>query len=311
MTEVSHSEKPFDDFDNVRGRAIHIHDELVYADAAAFFGMNAMWDSVSHAQHYMGRADPGFYSETDTVVLIDVALNKVVISGMGRAIGHYARWLRRGAARVEATTADPLVLATAFVDSSQGRVVIVAINNATADRPLDIAVSGVALAGTVEGELSKAGALWIPVTGVSASGGHVKYQLPTHAVVTLSAAIAGAVSTDAGAEAATTTGAGGNATAGGAGNAPSGAGGGTNPMTNVDGAAPTAGTGGAAAGESGGGPSLTGAGGGAADSPDSAVSSPSGCGCRTDSSRAPRPAVLGIAMLAAGFFLRRRQRSTQ
>jgi hypothetical protein len=36
----------------VRGRAIQIHDELVYADAAAFFGMNAMWDTTSHAQHY-------------------------------------------------------------------------------------------------------------------------------------------------------------------------------------------------------------------------------------------------------------------
>lgn len=199
MMEVSHSELPFDDFGNVRGRAIHIHDELVYADASAFFGMNAMWDTVTHAAHFMGRTDPGFWNETDTIVLIDVGAGNVVISPMGRAIGHYARWLRRGAVRVDATTGDPLVLATAFVDASTGRLVVVAINDATSDRTLDVSVSGVTLAGAVEGELSTATAPWVTVTGVTAASGHIAYTLPSHGVVSLSASLATTGPTDGGA----------------------------------------------------------------------------------------------------------------
>lgn len=36
MTEVSHAEVDPRSFDHLRGRAIHIHDEMVYADASAF-----------------------------------------------------------------------------------------------------------------------------------------------------------------------------------------------------------------------------------------------------------------------------------
>jgi hypothetical protein len=35
MTEVSHGDVPALSFDGLLGRAIHIHDELVYANAAA------------------------------------------------------------------------------------------------------------------------------------------------------------------------------------------------------------------------------------------------------------------------------------
>jgi O-glycosyl hydrolase len=293
MTEVSHSEKPFDDFDNVRGRAIHIHDELVYADASAFFGMNAMWDSVSHAQHFAGRADPGFYNETDTVVLIDVAMGNVLISPMGRAIGHYARWLRRGATRVEATTGDPLVLATAFLDPGQNRLVVVAINNASSNRALDVAVSGTALAGPVEGELSQVGSLWTAVSGITAVNGHVQYQLPTHGVVTLSAIIGGGPIVDGGTDATRATGAGG---AGGTGN-----------PTGADAAA---GQGGIATGQGGGssaGESPQGAGGaGAVDSP---ASSSSGCGCRAVAVGNSRYPLLAAYLLAAAFASRRRVRT--
>jgi MYXO-CTERM domain-containing protein len=306
MTEVSHSEKPFDDFDNVRGRAIHIHDELVYADAAAFFGMNAMWDSVSHAQHYMGRADPGFYSETDTVVLIDVAMGKVVISGMGRAIGHYARWLRRGATRIDATSADPLVLATAFVDASQGRAVVVAINNTDADRPLDIAFSGVDLSGVVEGELSKAGSLWTAVSGVTASAGHVKYLLPTHAVVTLSAAVRGLVLPEGGVDAATMTGSGGNATGSG-GNATTGGAAGTTAGDNSIGAggAPNASGGNSGVGGT---PSVNA--GGVNSNADTAADSSGGCGCKIGSKQATSSGAWGALLLVACFTIRRRPRSS-
>ncbi len=187
MVEVSHSEVPFDSFDNVRGRAIHIHDELTYADAVAFFGMNAMWDTTTHAQHYQGRPDPGFYSETDTIVLIDIIQNKVVISPMGRAIGHYARWITRGATRLDATSDDPLVLVTAFRDDAQGRVVLVAINNAASARTLQVSVQGLpALLGTFTGEQSIASTTWAPVNGATTDTGW-SIDLPPQSVTSIAA----------------------------------------------------------------------------------------------------------------------------
>lgn len=189
MIEVSHSDLPFDSFDGVRGRAIQIHDELVYADAAAFFGMNAMWDSTSHAQHYQGRPDPGFYSETDTVVLIDNVMNKVVISPMGRAIGHYARWIKRGAVRIDATSDDPLVQVTAFRDDAQGRLVLVALNNANAPRTVTVtATNAPALMGTLTGERSTASVVWEPFTGTTTSTGW-RVDLPPHSVTSMAGSI--------------------------------------------------------------------------------------------------------------------------
>ncbi len=198
MAEVSHSELPFDDFGNVRGRAIHIHDELVYADAAAFFGMNAMWDTVSHAQHFMGRPDPGFWNETDTIVLIDVENARVVISPMGRALGHWARWIDRGAVRVGATSDDPLVLLTAFREPTRARLVVVAVNNATEARELRAHVAGAPLGPTFEGELSTASAPWAAITGATTSPTDLTYTMPPLSVATFSIPLAGVVETDAG-----------------------------------------------------------------------------------------------------------------
>lgn len=186
MVEVSHAEVAFTSFDHVRGRAIQIHDELEYADAAAFFGMNAMWDSTSHAQHYAGRQDPGFYTESDTVVLIDNTIDQVVISPMGRAIGHYARWITRGAVRLDATSADPLVQVTAFRDDRQGKLVVVAINNASAPRTLAVAVSGLPMLGaTLAGERSTAAAPWVAFAQPAAATGW-SIDLPAQSVTSMS-----------------------------------------------------------------------------------------------------------------------------
>lgn len=93
MSEVSHGEVPLESMDALRGRAIHIHDELEYADVNAYFGMNALWDSKTHHEHTKGSRP--FESETDTIALIDNEAGKVIITGMGYAIGHYARWIPR------------------------------------------------------------------------------------------------------------------------------------------------------------------------------------------------------------------------
>lgn len=192
MVEVSHGELAFTDFNALRGRAIHIHDEFEYANASAFFGMNMFWDTVSHAQHYQGRADPGFWSEGDTMVLIDVDAGTVNISPMGRAVGHFARFVSRGAVRLPAASSDPLVLATAFRDSSAGRQVVVAINNANAPRVLKFSFTGLALSGQVTGEQSTAAMAWAALAPVSVtSESTYTVTVPAMSVTSLSVALAG------------------------------------------------------------------------------------------------------------------------
>lgn len=98
MTEVSHAEVDPRSFDHLRGRAIHIHDEMAYADDSALYGMNAMWDKNTHADHFAGRGGEvpnSCLTEEDTIALADNDTNSVLITGTGYAIGHYARWLKQ------------------------------------------------------------------------------------------------------------------------------------------------------------------------------------------------------------------------
>jgi O-glycosyl hydrolase len=155
MTEVSHSEVDPRTLDHLRGRAIHIHDEMVYADAAAFYGMNAFWDKRTHAAHFAGRGGErpdAYLDEQDAIALADNDASTVLITGLGYAIGHYARWLKRGAVRIEAECPDPLVQATAFRDDATGRLTLVVINNAAEARDLAIRLSGIRIKGRVAGE---------------------------------------------------------------------------------------------------------------------------------------------------------------
>jgi O-glycosyl hydrolase len=166
MTEVSHSEVDPRSFDHLRGRAIHIHDEMVYADAAAFYGMNAMWYQKTHADHFAGRGgeDPQhFFTEQDTIVLIDNQARRVLITGMGYAIGHYARWIKRGANRLDAVTDDPLVQVTAFRNFFPSNLVLVAINNSPHPRTLNVNLDSVFLHGQVRGEQSHGHQRWQPL----------------------------------------------------------------------------------------------------------------------------------------------------
>jgi hypothetical protein len=194
MTEVSHAEVDPRSLDHLRGRAIHIHDEMVYADASAFYGMNAMWDKKNHAEHFAGRGGdrPNAYlTEQDTIVLADNDTNEVLITGMGYAIGHYARWLTRGAVRVEAASDDKLVLVTAFKDDKTRRLVLVIINNAPEDRTLSLALSGLEVAGHVTGEQSYGDLRWQPREEVAVeSAQRIRTRVPAMSVTTLAVAMA-------------------------------------------------------------------------------------------------------------------------
>ena len=168
MTEVSHGGLDPRSMDALRARAIEIHDELAYADASAFFAMHAMWDSKSNTEHF--GAERSLLKEEDTVVLIDVGASSVLITGTGYAIGHYARWVQRGALRVEAASDDSLVMVSAFKDNKRGKASFVIINNADTVKTVRVHVNGLAFTGPLEGEQSEGEVRWKALTGIAPSG---------------------------------------------------------------------------------------------------------------------------------------------
>jgi O-glycosyl hydrolase len=162
MTEVSNGGVDPTSYDDFRGRAIHIHDELVYAGASAYFGMNNMWDATSQQEHF-GNQNLFAKSSEGTIVLIDNNKQEVYITGMGYAIGHYARWVESGAVRVEALSEDPLLQLTAFKSLDSDQLILVLINNHRADQEIQVEVEGATLLGSLSGEQSTANQYWAPL----------------------------------------------------------------------------------------------------------------------------------------------------
>jgi len=105
------------------------------------------------------------------------------------AIGHYARWIQQGNVRIDANADDPLVQVTAFRDDPQGRLVVVAVNNANAPRTIAVnAVNAPELLGTLTGERSTASAVWEPFTGTTTSTGWT-IDLPAHSVTSMASSM--------------------------------------------------------------------------------------------------------------------------
>lgn len=168
MTEVSHGELDPRAMDALRARAIHIHDELAYADAAAYFGMHQMWDSRSNREHF--GPERSLLKEEDTLVLIDQDASSVLITGTGYAIGHYARWVSRGAFRVETSSSDSLVMVSAFTDNRRGKASFIIINNADAARTVRVHLNGLTFTGGLSGEQSYGDVRWKALGTVALDG---------------------------------------------------------------------------------------------------------------------------------------------
>jgi hypothetical protein len=184
MTEISHGAVSPLSFDDLLGRAIHIHDELVYANAAAYFGMLNMVDA--HATR--GR-DP--FTEEGSIAIIDPTWDKVYITGIGFAIGQYARWIPRGSFRVDATTSHPLLLVTAFRDEARKRLVLVFINNETQPTTVKVQLKDFAqeLPLKFTGEQSTAQGAWAPVLPIEfADSSQIRFSLSPRSVTTVATA---------------------------------------------------------------------------------------------------------------------------
>lgn len=185
MTEVSHGDVSPVSYDDFRGRAIHIHDEMVYANASGYFGMNNMWDTVSQEMHF-GNKNLLDSSNEGNVILIDTDQQIVYITGMGYAIGHYARWIKPGSIRVEATSGDPLLQVSAFRTAEPDRLVLVLINNDSAPKEIQVDAGGAKLYGAVSGEQSTMSGYWTPVQEFPAtSPTGFETTLPPESVTTL------------------------------------------------------------------------------------------------------------------------------
>jgi O-glycosyl hydrolase len=159
MTENSHAGNALS-YEDFRARAIQVHDEFVYADASAYFCENAMWDLASHRLHF-GNGD--FQHTEGNAVLINNDTGAITITGIGYAIGHYARWIKPGAVRVEATSTDPLVQVTAFRDDGKKQIALVLINNAEDPRKVSVTTGSLPLAGDLTGEQSTEQHYWQPL----------------------------------------------------------------------------------------------------------------------------------------------------
>lgn len=196
MTEVSHAFMEgdgvqYNDFRVLRGRAIHIHDAMKYAEASAFFGMMDMWSKTAQSWHFGGDGSNIWTTNFDTIVLIDQDTDRVLLTGMAYAIGHYARWIKRGATRLEASTSDSLVQITAFRDDRLGRLVLVAINNTSSSRTATVSVSNLALEGRVEGEQStETGGNWVAIAPFDTAADGFSATLPPYSVNTYSVPLA-------------------------------------------------------------------------------------------------------------------------
>jgi O-glycosyl hydrolase len=168
MTEVCCGGANF--FDTLRGRAIHIHDEMVYTDVSSYWGM-----------YNTGPDSSRSYGEDS---ISTFGAHTFRITGMGRAIGHYSHVIKQGAMRVDASSGDPLVQVVAFRDDMRGKLALVIINNAAVSKSVSVAVSGVKVSGNFSGEQSTAAAFWRPVTATT------QITLPALSVTSLSGNIA-------------------------------------------------------------------------------------------------------------------------
>jgi O-glycosyl hydrolase len=156
MTENSNGGAPLS-YDTFRARAIQIHDEFLYADASAYFGENAIWDLTSQRSHFRNSS---LYENEGSIVLVNEDTGAVDITGIGYAIGHYARWVKPGAVRVEASSSNPLVQVSAFRDEEREMVGFVLINNAASTSAVDISLAGLRVTGNLTGEQSAPSSYW-------------------------------------------------------------------------------------------------------------------------------------------------------
>ena len=195
MTEVSNGYSPNgpratkesfvpDSIDWIVGRAIHIHDEFRFAGASAFYGMFFLWTDVEDRDHFFPNGGSrNLRVQGDNLILVDTATDEVIVTAMGHAIGHYGRWLRRGARYLEGKSSNPFMLVSPFLD--RDRLVAVLVNTAASKIRVTIRLQGSAFSGTITGDQTRAGAYRETIPSFDAQGPSVALDLPGWSVTSV------------------------------------------------------------------------------------------------------------------------------
>lgn len=105
---------------------------------------------------------------------------------MGYAIGHFARWITKGAIRLEAVSPDSLVQVSAFRDNTKQRLITVIINNASVQKSIALKLTGLSISGNSSGEQSTAAVFWNPLSAISSTSLTTNYLIPALSVTTIS-----------------------------------------------------------------------------------------------------------------------------
>ena len=109
------------------------------------------------------------------------------ITAMGRTIGHYGRWLRRGARYVEAESSNPFVMISPFLD--RDRLVAVLVNTASTKSRVTITLEGSSFSGTLTGEQSRADAQWQAIPPFETQGRSLTIEVPGWSVTTAAVSV--------------------------------------------------------------------------------------------------------------------------
>jgi hypothetical protein len=168
-------------------RGNHIFNELEYAGSATY-----------HAQHVFtrGEHDPGESAREKEGGILYYVVDGGGLTEWGPtrytgvSIGHWARFARPGSERIGVTSDDPDVRVQAFVDASEGRLAIVAINNAAESRRVELALSGIEAQGLIEGiqtaESDGPDRFWVEVDSVQVGGPRrLQFIAPARSVTSL------------------------------------------------------------------------------------------------------------------------------
>jgi O-glycosyl hydrolase len=177
MTEICYCtprSSSFSEFELLRARLNHLHDELTIADVSAFDAINL----------YNIRR-PGVYDElVEVFYRPDGTMERYQISTYGRLLGHYSRFVVPGSVRLEADSGDPRVRAVAF-QRPDGRPVLVLLNNNPFAVQTIMSFDGLSrVPASLSVLTSRDGAVWQSEPDLPVNGAEATSVLPSLSVTT-------------------------------------------------------------------------------------------------------------------------------
>ncbi|MBI3764317.1 MAG: hypothetical protein HY260_20950 [Chloroflexi bacterium] len=159
MTEICYCvpRSGFSEFELLRARLNHLHDEMTLANVAAFDAINL----------YNIRR-PGVFDElVEVYYRPDGTMERYELSTYGQLLGHYSRFVAPGSVRLKADSGDPRVRVLAY-QRPDGKLVIVALNNNTFAVQANIGFANVSQPAALSVLTSREDAIWQDGPEVSA-----------------------------------------------------------------------------------------------------------------------------------------------